>query len=221
MLNRCKELADNIGNKSAGQLVDRLLLSEKLGYEFRDRVSHWKELALQNAQRSDHLSAFVYLWIPFNAWAAAVVKDRNSAEKDWPLIQAVGFDGAMGSRFVGLFCRPGLFRNNVEHFGIRWPIFKVRALQELGLGSSMDYQSRDQFRKECLSKLHNSKDYQPRCFISHKCAGPPLDWPHTLAAIYQVRCNLFHGGKAFEAEDRQFCQYAYEILKSMWLPELP
>ncbi|MDO8691418.1 MAG: hypothetical protein Q7R39_15655, partial [Dehalococcoidia bacterium] len=29
----------------------------------------------------------------------------------------------------------------------------------------------------------------------------PLDWPHTLAALYRVRCNLFHGEKALDSEN--------------------
>lgn len=220
-MNRCPELIPNIGDAHSDQLLDRSLLSGKRGYEFRDRVSDWIRHATKDAQGSDHPSVFVHLWIPFNAWAANVVKGRSFAERDWPLIQAVGFDGKMCARFESLSCQPGLFRENVEQFGSLWPIFKVRALQDLGLGSSMDYQSRDQFKMECLSKLHNSKDYQLRCFISHRCAGPPFDWSHTLPAIYQVRCNLFHGGKPFEEEDRRFCRYAYEILNPMWLPELP
>ena len=28
----------------------------------------------------------------------------------------------------------------------------------------------------------------------------PLDWPHTLAALYRVRCNLFHGEKGRHSE---------------------
>jgi hypothetical protein len=28
----------------------------------------------------------------------------------------------------------------------------------------------------------------------------PLDWPHTLAALYRIRCNLFHGEKAVNSE---------------------
>jgi hypothetical protein len=29
----------------------------------------------------------------------------------------------------------------------------------------------------------------------------PLDWAHTVKAIYRVRCNLFHGEKARTSED--------------------
>jgi hypothetical protein len=43
----------------------------------------------------------------------------------------------------------------------------------------------------------------PRCYERHKREGKrcPLDWEHTVAAIYQVRCNLFHGEKAAHSEE--------------------
>ena len=218
---RCPLLADNIGNTPADQLLNRSLLSGKPGYEFRDRVCPWKEHASRDVEENDHLSALVHLWIPFNAWAAAVVRDRKAADQDWRLIQAVMFDRKMSSRFQELLSGEASFRDKVKQFGDLWPVFKVRALQEVGLGSWLGCQSRDEYRKVCLDKLTDPKDYQPRCFKNHPGAAPPIDWPHTLAPIYQVRCNLFHGGKAFEEEDYRFCQYAYEILKSVWLPELP
>ena len=218
--NRCQLLAEEIGKTPADRLLDRSLLSGDLGYAFRDRVRSWVEHASHEAQAGNHLSAFVHLWIPFNAWAAAVVKERGAAENDWQLVQALGFDDPMSSKFRDLISREAPFQDNVKQFRDLWPVFKVRALQEKGLGSSREHKSRDEYRKDCLSKL-TDKDYQPRCFKNHAGSELPIDWPHTLAAIYQVRCNLFHGGKTFEDEDSTFCRYGYEILKPMWLPELP
>jgi hypothetical protein len=41
----------------------------------------------------------------------------------------------------------------------------------------------------------------------------PLDWGHTLAALYRVRCNLFHGEKARNSEnDRLVVSAAYDTL---------
>jgi hypothetical protein len=41
----------------------------------------------------------------------------------------------------------------------------------------------------------------------------PLDWSHTLAALYRVRCNLFHGEKARGSEnDRVVVARAHETL---------
>jgi hypothetical protein len=44
--------------------------------------------------------------------------------------------------------------------------------------------------------------YAPQCWKRHHDAKVPvpLDWPHTLAALYRVRCNLFHGEKAAHSE---------------------
>ena len=41
----------------------------------------------------------------------------------------------------------------------------------------------------------------------------PADWPHTLAALYRVRNNLFHGQKAtFRPRDEAIVKDAVEVL---------
>jgi hypothetical protein len=40
---------------------------------------------------------------------------------------------------------------------------------------------------------------EPQCYLEHDAV--PLDWGHTLAALYRVRCNLFHGEKARSSEN--------------------
>jgi hypothetical protein len=43
-----------------------------------------------------------------------------------------------------------------------------------------------------------------------------------LSMVYQVRCNLFHGGKNYSSEsDRQFITLAYKILWQVWMNEIP
>jgi hypothetical protein len=49
----------------------------------------------------------------------------------------------------------------------------------------------------------------------------PVDWPHVIAMIYQVRCDLFHGGKNYSKDrDRLFISLAYRILWEVWKDEL-
>ncbi len=44
----------------------------------------------------------------------------------------------------------------------------------------------------------------------------PFDWAHTLNAVYQVRCNLFHGEKGRNnALDVRFTDDARHILSAM------
>ena len=41
----------------------------------------------------------------------------------------------------------------------------------------------------------------------------PLDWPHTLEALYRVRCNLFHGEKGLDSEmDALIVSSAFRVL---------
>lgn len=54
----------------------------------------------------------------------------------------------------------------------------------------------------------------------HKLGDPvgdnnlvPLDQPHTLHAIYVMRCNLFHGAKSrYSDADSKLVLYAFQVL---------
>jgi hypothetical protein len=65
--------------------------------------------------------------------------------------------------------------------------------------------------------------YRPECWELHTrhISGDrigtndsvPLDWPHTLHAIYIVRCNLFHGAKSrYSDADSKLVLYAFQVL---------
>jgi hypothetical protein len=57
--------------------------------------------------------------------------------------------------------------------------------------------------------------FEPACWKRHMDEGGsiPMDWPHTLAALYRVRCNLFHGEKAPYSEiDRTIVRAALRVL---------
>jgi len=66
--------------------------------------------------------------------------------------------------------------------------------------------------------------FSPSCALEHITVGEsiPKTWPHVIHMIYQIRCNLFHGGKNYSEErDRIFIELAYSIAWEMWKPELP
>jgi hypothetical protein len=93
---------------------------------------------------------------------------------------------------------------HASNFASLWPIFDVRALRRRGIrtwdASHLGRTERAALVKDYLSR--GAKSFQPQCWGRHKQAGqqPPLDWPHTLSALYRVRCNLFHGEKAAHSE---------------------
>ena len=58
-----------------------------------------------------------------------------------------------------------------------------------------------------------AREFAPSCYVEHEQV--PLDWGHTLAALYRVRCNLFHGEKARSSENDQLVvSAAYETLRA-------
>ncbi len=46
-----------------------------------------------------------------------------------------------------------------------------------------------------------AQKFEPRSYREHDVV--PIDWGHTLVALYRVRCNLFHGEKARSSENDQ------------------
>lgn len=56
-----------------------------------------------------------------------------------------------------------------------------------------------------------AREFEPHCYLEHDHV--PLDWPHTLVALYRVRCNLLHGEKSRSSEnDQQMVEAAFTIL---------
>jgi len=221
---RCPRLTKNIGSLSAGKLLNRFLLQGDNAWDFDDLVRPWICRALESSENDNYFEAFIFLWVTFNAWAAAIVANRDKSDHDRYLIEAVGHDPALCSRFATLRKSDRYFEKYTKEFAQNWPIFKVRALHAHGLGAwDKKQESRDSYRKQCLAQGLTYKDYQPCCYTDHTKGSPlPIDWPHTSAAIYQIRCNLFHGGKDFRvSSDQEFTRYAFEILSKVWLPELP
>jgi len=69
--------------------------------------------------------------------------------------------------------------------------------------------------KHYRSKASKCINYSPACWKRHADADQRIshDWSHTLAAIYQVRCNLFHGEKARDLDnDINLVHTAFRVL---------
>src|SRR5581483_11380716 len=105
-----------------------------------------------------------------------------------------------------------LFSHYAEQFAELWPVFDVRSLRRLHI-SSLYTRIRSSVIEHYLAA--GATNFDPKCWKRHKDAGDPIpiDWPHTLAALYKVRCNLFHGQKAGHSEmDQQIVSLAFHTL---------
>ena len=153
---------------------------------------------MRDCPPEDKFEAFIYAWIAFNGWAACVT--GQDMERGWT--KSLACDTHLCQAFAQLEQDSDTgFGEYTEAFSQDWPVFKAQSIRRQGLyGMHAHYSSRSDLIEFYLRE--GITDYQPGCWVRHrdKVGEVPGDWPHTLAVLYRVRCNLFHGEKAAHSE---------------------
>lgn len=204
----CKELVKD--HKNVGRInLNRFYYLHPDG---RDLILSWYRRAKTMCDNSEnHFEAFIYAWIAFNGWAACVT--GIDADRKW--LDALMLDKKLSEKYNSL-----VERSNKEHhealitFSSLWPIFKAQEIRRRGVRSAEN--DRVKLIKHYFSE--GIKKYEPQCYKWHldNNLKIPLDWPHTLATLYRVRCNLFHGEKARDSEnDHLIVSAAFKVLISI------
>ncbi len=176
----------------------------------RQLICGWLEKAIekQDAAPEDSFEPFIYAWLSFNGWAACITnEDRDSC-----YMQKLIADARHQEQFLAMLKDDQVFIESASAFASMWPIFSVKKLrdQNINTPASVD---RASVVQHYLDK--EASYFEPQCWQKHHdCKKPcPCDWPHTIAAIYRVRCNLFHGEKAaYSPVDQNIVQAAFRVL---------
>ncbi len=180
----------------------------RLHSEGKQLVRGWFERAYSAKENEDEcFEAFIFAWFAVNGWAACVTE----IDRDMEYIKALQRTDELNAEFHKLLEHDAAFRDAATTFQTFWPIFKAQSLRRAGLYAPSDI--RIEVVEHYLAQ--GITEFEPECWQSHREAGEPvpLDWPHTLAAIYRVRCNLFHGEKSAHSEmDRAIVRSAYLTL---------
>lgn len=202
----CAELVKNPNN------VDKVKLSrfDLLHPDGRNLILSWFDRAWEMRNYPDgHFEAFIHAWISFNGWAACV----TGIDTDRKWLNALMLDKTMWVLFNKLASDEDVSKE-LESFHKLWPIFRAQAIRRRGIhGYGFE-------RSKLVERYFDEgiKSFEPQCYKRHldEKEEVPLDWPHTIAAIYRVRCNLFHGEKArtFES-DHTIVSSAFKVLISI------
>lgn len=165
----------------------------------------------------------------FNAWLSQVVEDEKLAYKDRALVRVSGVDERLAGRFAELATLEGVRGHFYRAFHALWPVFHARALANAKIPPwRLRGEPREKYRARCFKRPDLRRgSWSPECFVFHQPRGTapdgyraeyvPFDWLHTLDAIYQVRCNLFHGGKTFtSSSDAKIVKLSLTILWEVW-----
>lgn len=155
----------------------------------------------------EEFESFIYAWIAFNAWMQCVTDPQISDREQLARLERTE---RLQNLFSELLSAPS-FHEDAYHFSALWPIFSVTDVGDL----VRQHRPRGAACSELIafySREAPNARRRPGCHLKHK-DRIQLDWPHTLEAIYQVRCNLFHGNKsARELEDREIIKAAGAVL---------
>ena len=185
----------------------------KLHKNGKKLVKGWFERAWKKGCKpKNHFEPFIVAWIAFNSWGRCVTE----GDRDADIIDALAANQKLGRDFEELKKDSKEFTEAAQEFHGLWPIFKVQALRKRNLTYHLTNRKREDTIKYYLDS--GIKDYEPKCWKHHRNRGEkvPLDWAHTLKAIYRVRCNLFHGEKAIHSEiDRKIVLSAFRVLIHM------
>ena len=204
-------------------------------------VSTWiRRFRHKEFDRPDqHFERFIFLWVSVNAWASMAVPNQSRNHEDAYLVQSMARDPGLNAHFDNLL-ENHRFHADVTAFAELGPVFQVLWLRNKNIPawhkdegeSRRDYVTRvfslDPFHRIPARRQGEQAQvfpaFAPACAWTHISTGQPIpaDWPHLLSMIYQVRCNLFHGGKTYESSaDQEFVDYAFKILWRVWRNVVP
>jgi hypothetical protein len=156
-----------------------------------------------------NFEAFIFAWISFNGWSASVTGE--DVDRRWIGSLSLSVDLQQSFEFL-MTSGKSSFAESARAFHDLWPVFGVRQIRRMNL-----QWHGIQGRKEIVNHYLSSglTACEPRCGIRHLDEGEmiPLDWAHTLAALYRIRNNLFHGEKApYSENDQQMVRAALLVL---------
>jgi hypothetical protein len=179
--------------------------------EGRRLVSGWFDRAWEarECRAEDSFEPFIFTWFALNGWAACV----SGVDQDRAYVRALACDRTMCDDFTRLLADSGgPFGQHATDFACLWPIFEVKELRRRGI---MRFHRGDRDTVVNAYLAAGARKVDPPCWKRHSEADErvPLDWPHTLSALYRVRCNLFHGEKAAHSEiDQRVVSCAFRTL---------
>jgi hypothetical protein len=168
-------------------------------------VRGWIEKAA-NSKPGNEFEAFIYAWIGFNGWASCCC----AQDGDTTQLHMMMLDDRLTQNYNRI-TQEGVVRDAAVRFASYWPIFRVSDLGESIRRNRPNHGSRADV--VAYYQKSNAKAIRaPECHLNHR-GRIEADWPHTLQALYRVRCNLFHGQKSGAGkEDREIVVAAVGVL---------
>lgn len=180
---------------------------DRVHKDARNLVLGWTRRAEELASAGENrcFEAFIFCWIAFNGWYSCIIGPRRN---DGQCIHDLSSSRHLDAEFRALLARSD-FSNAAIHFHAMWPVFDMRNKSCSHEAHTPRLERAKQLREGERGGFRPKQADNPNWLES----GFPLNWKNTVQALYQVRCNLFHGDKAATSEnDRKIVAAALAVL---------
>lgn len=165
-------------------------------------IQSWMWRAESALNEGEPFECFIFTWIAFNGWA----ERGRGEERDVQWIRRLASCQPIRTDFSAFLAADQEAASLATALRDFAPVFRAREQRALPPPPSPARAVRVAYW------LGKGVGHRPECFAAHH-EGMPIDWPHLLHAIYQVRCNLFHGEKSIASDvDRDLVTWASRIL---------
>lgn len=187
--------------------------------EIKDIIRHWYRQAIADRflDKTASFASFIHLWLAFNGWIACC----DDEPSDSKLVEKAARSARLAGRFRHLGSTPA-FHAELRAFAQWWPVFSAsdarrKSRTDNGIDEEVWRLSQIETRRVAAEFLTPRVKHRPRRVPYRTWLVDDLTPMQTLQAIYQVRCNLFHGGKAPAiGADAELVGRSYRILLK-WL----
>jgi hypothetical protein len=199
------DLESRFKPESTGSQRWRVLMVNFSDYQKLDPAAY--QVSRELFDGADHeppsMMSFIFRWMEFNGWMAAI----TGCERDYEMINALAAEPRITAKYNQLLSDRPRFNHEVEAFSAQWPVLNVAHVRaKLGFDAFRRY-DRAALLVECDAKQVKR---QPVGWL----AGATPSWEQLLRTIYQVRCNLFHGEKSEQAaRDRDLVFASDRVLR--------
>jgi anti-anti-sigma factor len=207
------KLLDVRGNRGAGKalcpefqgnadLAGRADLTRYGHADPQDRrlVRGWFERAWRSKDSPPQAMVvpFSYAWLALNGWAVCITGLEKN--KDW--MHALRHCRPIVERFAEMAAdRDNEVAGHTRAFRECWPLFEAQEVRgKLGAGCPPGTPRRAVVEQYLGA---GATRFTPPCWRRHtqdEGGECPVDWPHTISALYRVRCNLLQGDQGVRSE---------------------
>ncbi|GAP24084.1 hypothetical protein GLF_0966 [Gluconobacter frateurii NBRC 101659] len=166
-------------------------------------IDSWLESTLHLRDYGDSFSEFYGLWSAFNSWGLLVTLEKH----DSGIVKAIGKSKLCQNLYKEKLDqdKEKLIVGSLESVSTNFPLYSFADL--VRYDCEFDWISNQD------NSLFQSKVNNTTVKLKHSASLDPYDFESVTNCLYAVRCNLLHGSKAANTQEKNFVSSFLPVLR--------